>query len=183
VADQPVQSQFPDAPPLPDSDFEPEPKRPRASNSGGKSSPLQWALVAIVVLLLAASAGLVLAWVVAAMHAVPAPVGALATDTPAPGDSAGPGQPTPVGTDQPRHTPTPAPSQTQEPPPFVHIVQRGEYLSYIAALYGVSVEDIIALNDIQNPNSIRVGRELLIPGYGHAPPPSPTPKPRKTPKP
>ncbi len=165
-------------------DNEPEPKRPRAtSQKSGAGAMLPWALTAIIVLLLAASGGLVLAWVVATMHAVPAPVGAVPTPTLAPGESAVPGEPTPPMTDQPRHTPTPAPDQTQEPQPFVHIVERGESLSYIADLYGVTLEDIIALNDIQNPNRIQPGRQLLIPGYGHQPPPTPTPKPRKTPKP
>jgi LysM repeat protein len=165
-------------------DNEPEPKRPRAtSQRTGAGTVLPWALTAIVVLLLAASAGLVLAWVVATMHAVPAPVGAVATPTLAPGETTAPGESTPLTTDQPLHTPTPVPDQTQEPEPFVHIVQRGESLSYIADLYDVTLEDIIALNNIQNPNRIQLGRELLIPGYGHRPPPTPTPKPRKTPRP
>jgi LysM repeat protein len=128
----------------------------------------------MVVLLLAASGGLVSAWVVATLRAVPAPALADVTPTPSPAASSGAiASPTPVASEQPRHTPTPSPVATQEPPPFVHVVQRGEYLSYIADLYGVTVEEIVALNDIKNPNRIRPGQELLIPGYGLQPSPSP----------
>lgn len=158
---------------------ESDPERPRASQNGRANSVLPWVLTAVIVLLLATSAGLVTAWIVAAAHRVPGPVGAVPTATPAPGASAQPsGAATPQTSDQPRHTPTPSPERTQEPPPFVHIVQRGEYLTYIADLYGVDVNDIIALNDIQNPNRIHPGQELLIPGYGHQPPPTPTRKPK-----
>lgn len=45
----------------------------------------------------------------------------------------------------------------------IHVVQTGESLSQIAAQYGVAVEEIIALNEIGNPNDIRVGQELVIP--------------------
>jgi LysM repeat protein len=128
----------------------------------------------MVVLILAASGGLIAAWVVATMHAVPPPVSALATPTLGPGVSAPPsGQATPEPSDQPRHTPTPSPVRTQEPPPFIHVVQRGEYLQYIADLYGVTIQDILALNDIKDPNNIHPGKKLLIPGYGHQPSPSP----------
>lgn len=44
-----------------------------------------------------------------------------------------------------------------------HIVQSGESLSEIAAQYGVSVEAILAANSLDDPNTIVVGQELLIP--------------------
>jgi lysozyme len=44
-----------------------------------------------------------------------------------------------------------------------HIVQSGESLSMIAAQYGVSVESIMAANSLDDPNTIVVGQELLIP--------------------
>ncbi|MFN8464684.1 MAG: LysM peptidoglycan-binding domain-containing protein [Caldilineaceae bacterium] len=44
-----------------------------------------------------------------------------------------------------------------------HIVQSGESLSMIAAQYGVSVEAIMAANSLDDPNTIVVGQELLIP--------------------
>jgi LysM repeat protein len=44
-----------------------------------------------------------------------------------------------------------------------HVVQSGESLSMIAADYGVSVEAIMASNSLDDPNTIVVGQELLIP--------------------
>jgi LysM repeat protein len=176
---KPIEPEFPDAPALPnaaeiadDYDLEPEPKS--AQLGGTADTALPWVLKAAVVLLLAVSAGLIAAWVVASLKAVPIPASAIVTASPAPGATAAPsGQPTPPTSEQPRHTPTPSPALTPEPPPFVHVVQQGEYLTLIADMYGVTVADILALNDIANPNRIRVGRELLIPGYGIQPSPSP----------
>jgi LysM repeat protein len=156
-------------------DLEPEPKRPRkVTHRSAADRVLPWVLAVMVVLLLAASGGLVSAWIVATLRAVPAPAAADTTPSPSPVASVGPtAAPTQTPSDQPRRTPTPSPVVTQEPAPFIHVVQRGEYLSYIADLYGVTVEDIVALNDIKNPNRIHPGRELLIPGYGIKPSPSP----------
>lgn len=44
-----------------------------------------------------------------------------------------------------------------------HTVQSGESLSMIAAQYGVAVEAILAANSLDDPNTIVVGQELLIP--------------------
>jgi LysM repeat protein len=44
----------------------------------------------------------------------------------------------------------------------IHVVQSGESLSQIAAQYGIDVDDLIALNEIIDPNAIRVGTELII---------------------
>ena len=137
------------------------------------NSALAWLLAAVVVILLAAAAGLVSAWVVASLRAVPPPAVADATATPSPSETAtaSPADATATATStlQPRRTPTPSPEITPEAEPFVHVVQRGESLSYIASLYGVELDDIVELNDIANPNRIQVGQELLIPGYGVRP--------------
>ena len=44
-----------------------------------------------------------------------------------------------------------------------HTVQPGDTLITIASRYGVTVEAIIAANNIPNPNHIEVGTTLLIP--------------------
>lgn len=171
VAKLPIEPDYPEARELAE-DLEPEPRRPRRGRSADTALP--WVLTAVVVLLLAVSAGLVTAWVVASLKAVPIPAGAIVTASPEPGVTFLPsGVPTPIQSEQPRHTPTPSPELTPEPQPFIHVVQPGEYLTLIADVYDVSVEDILALNDIKNPNRIRAGRELLIPGYGIRPSPSP----------
>ena len=139
--------------------------RPRPSHA---RAALPWVLAAAVVLTFAAAGGLLTAYLVANLRAVPPPAALLtptptlpATATPSPTATPGATEPTP----QPRRTPTAPPTVTPEPTPFVHVVQRGESLTYIANLYGVSVGDILALNNIKNPNRVPVGRELLIPGW------------------
>jgi LysM repeat protein len=53
-------------------------------------------------------------------------------------------------------------------------VKRGDYLSYIAARYGVSTKAIQNCNNIKNRNKIYPGQVLCIPGKA-APPPSSQP--------
>ncbi len=48
-------------------------------------------------------------------------------------------------------------------PPLTHIVQPGETLYQIARTHHVSVDDIVAANNLSNPNHIEVGAPLLIP--------------------
>ena len=71
-------------------------------------------------------------------------------------------------------TPTPGgPTPTPRPP--VHIVAEGENLSVIANLYGISVEDIVKANSLINPELIRIGQELVIPGVALTPTVVPSP--------
>jgi lipoprotein-anchoring transpeptidase ErfK/SrfK len=48
----------------------------------------------------------------------------------------------------------------------VHVVESGQELGLIARMYGVTVDDIIAINELDNPDLIDVGQELLIPADG-----------------
>jgi murein DD-endopeptidase MepM/ murein hydrolase activator NlpD len=52
----------------------------------------------------------------------------------------------------------------QEPDDPVYYIQDGDTLSYIAGIFGVSVDSIIARNNIENPNALAVGSEIKIPG-------------------
>lgn len=45
-----------------------------------------------------------------------------------------------------------------------HTVSRGETLASIAAKYGVSVSAMLAANSIADPNLIKVGQKLVVPG-------------------
>ena len=47
-----------------------------------------------------------------------------------------------------------------------HIVEAGQELSLIAKAYNVSVDDILAMNEIADANLIFVGQNLLIPAAG-----------------
>lgn len=53
---------------------------------------------------------------------------------------------------------------TPTPEPFKHVVQSGETLFSIAALYNVQPFVLVEVNNIQNPDALAVGTELLIPG-------------------
>lgn len=58
-----------------------------------------------------------------------------------------------------------AAAQTPTPPPGpIYIVQPDEYLSTIADRFNVSISDLMAANNITNPNLISAGQQLVIPG-------------------
>jgi murein DD-endopeptidase MepM/ murein hydrolase activator NlpD len=54
----------------------------------------------------------------------------------------------------------------------VHVLQPGENLYRLSRYYGVSVEDIISANDIDDVSDIPTGARLVIPRTGRKPPPS-----------
>jgi LysM repeat protein len=43
------------------------------------------------------------------------------------------------------------------------VLRPGDNLTYLAEEYGTTVEDILAANNISNPNKIYIGQTLLIP--------------------
>jgi LysM repeat protein len=55
------------------------------------------------------------------------------------------------------------------PTPLTHIVERGDTLLIIAAQYGVSLDELLAINPGLNPQLLSVGQALLIPGPGGEP--------------
>jgi hypothetical protein len=48
----------------------------------------------------------------------------------------------------------------------LHVVQPGDDLRTIAAGYGVSVTDILAVNQLNNPDGLTPGQVLILPGPG-----------------
>ncbi len=48
----------------------------------------------------------------------------------------------------------------------IHVVEPGQELALIARQYGVDMADIVALNDLANPDLLWVGQELIIPAAG-----------------
>jgi len=72
----------------------------------------------------------------------------------------------------PANTPAPtlaAPSATAVPTPTLEIayieytVQKGDILYTLAERYNVTIEDILAINEIPNPKSLSVGQVIRIP--------------------
>jgi LysM repeat protein/uncharacterized protein YvpB len=70
----------------------------------------------------------------------------------------------------PPATPAPAPAPAPPAPAAgTYVVQRGDALWLIAQRFNVTVADLLAVNDLANPNLIYAGQVLLIPGAGAAP--------------
>ena len=63
-----------------------------------------------------------------------------------------------------------------------YVVQKGDTLSSIAKRFGVSVREIVELNDISNPNMIRVGQKLVLPAYATGVPSPPQKAPVQPPR-
>jgi LysM repeat protein len=80
-----------------------------------------------------------------------------ATEAPSPGETATavPSQPAPT----PEEVSPSVPTEGIE-----HVVAWGETINIIADRYGVSVEDIVAANNLSDPDLIRAGDVLIIPG-------------------
>ena len=81
---------------------------------------------------------------------------------------------TPTGV-PPMPTPTSTPALTVTPGPctYTYVVRTGDTLWSIARRFGTTVQAIIQANGIINPNYIRIGQVLCIPGG--TPPPTPPP--------
>jgi LysM repeat protein len=87
------------------------------------------------------------------------------------------GSPTPAAT-SPGATPAPVEAPTAATPPTptpnfpepasgatetAYVVQEGDNLTTIAEQFGTTVDAIVQANDIEDPNVILVGQELIIP--------------------
>ncbi len=72
-------------------------------------------------------------------------------------------------------TPSPAPPPSPTPGPFLYTVREGDTLSSIATTHGVTLEELIAVNGLDDPNLIHAGQVLVIPGLAALPLPTSTP--------
>lgn len=70
--------------------------------------------------------------------------------------------------------PSPVPP-TRTPTPVTYTVKRGDTLNLIAQRYQVTVQDLIAVNELANPSLIMPGQVLVIPSGAYKPPASPLP--------
>ena len=67
---------------------------------------------------------------------------------------------------EPETTPEPTPEITVTEPtiPYIHAIQEGENLTIIATNYGVTVDEILAENDLAPDALLSIGQGLIIPG-------------------
>ena len=93
----------------------------------------------------------------------PAPPAEAAASEPAPPAEPAASEPAPPQPPPPPPPPAPRPPARPRPVTRTYTVQPGDLLKVIAARYGVSIASILAINDIPNPDSLRVGQVLVIP--------------------
>jgi LysM repeat protein len=100
------------------------------------------------------------------------PFGRDATATPTL-PASGPGTtPSPAG----QETPTPTAEQpTPTANPETYTVQEGDTLSAIAEQFGLTIADLVAANDLADPDLIFPGQVLRIPAATATPTPTPSP--------
>ena len=84
------------------------------------------------------------------------------------------------GPDTQLPTTTPIPLSLRRGTLVDYIVQTGDSLAIIAEKFNSTVEDIVAENDLDDPNSIFVGQKLVIPVNLVTPVPTNTPGPSPT---
>jgi LysM repeat protein len=76
-------------------------------------------------------------------------------------------------------TATSAPLSTDTPEaddgPLIHVVKAGETLGSLAQFYEVSLDDLMTVNELTDPNIISVGQQLIIP-IGGIPTATPPPE-------
>jgi LysM repeat protein len=89
----------------------------------------------------------------------PAPAVAAETSTPTPADAA---------------AATPADADAEPPAEEVYVVQPGDTLLAIATRYGITVDDILRANNLNNPDFVFAGQRLVIPVLGSAARAAPT---------
>jgi LysM repeat protein len=61
----------------------------------------------------------------------------------------------------PKLEPTPLPTAE----PFTYTVEAGDSLGALALKFNVDAKEIMRANDISDPNALRVGQNIVIPGY------------------
>lgn len=75
--------------------------------------------------------------------------------------------PTPPGGGTPTLPPPAIETPTPEPPPtvqgLIYVVQDGDTLWSIAQQFGITVEAIVASNNLENPDELPLGQEIFIP--------------------
>ncbi len=63
----------------------------------------------------------------------------------------------------PAPTPPPTPTPTSTPEAFFYVVREGDTLGSIADEFGITWQEIDAVNELENPNVLTIGQQIEIP--------------------
>lgn len=63
----------------------------------------------------------------------------------------------------PASTPLPTPTPTSTPEAFIYVVREGDTLGSIASEFGITWQEIDAVNELENPNVLNIGQQIEIP--------------------
>jgi LysM repeat protein len=102
--------------------------------------------------------------IVAVTATQPTSTGSTESPTTAPTSTPIPAATTALATDASKPTATAAPAPVTNAPAYVeYTIQKGDILYTIAKKYNVTIEDILAINQIARPESLLVGQVIRIP--------------------
>lgn len=125
-----------------------------------------WAVFIVVNVIVSAAVMLTVLFIWGRVHAPASPTSSTPASTPTL---------TPSVAEETVGTPTAPPVASPTPPgPLLYTVQEGDTLGAIAQTYDVSVENLMAANDLTDANVLHVGQTLIIP-VGDLPTPTPGP--------
>lgn len=60
-------------------------------------------------------------------------------------------------------TPPPTPTPTSTPEAFIYVVREGDTLGSVADEFGITWQEVDAVNQLENPNVLSIGQEIEIP--------------------
>jgi nucleoid-associated protein YgaU len=88
-----------------------------------------------------------------------------------------PGYQLPKPQPEPESMPAPLPPIPGPDQHFLYTIVSGDTLNTIAKRYSITVRELIEANNIDNPNMLRIGQKLIIPGVFRPAAPMPPPNP------
>jgi membrane-bound lytic murein transglycosylase D len=71
--------------------------------------------------------------------------------------------PAPGFAENPANQPTPAPTATTTTAEQLHVVVQGDTLYSIGRTYGFTIDELVAYNNLTNPDALKIGDEIRIP--------------------
>ena len=134
--------------------------------------PMKWSLIAAIAVYLLATLG---GWLIGLpVQAAPSTAEAAALTSPSPAPATVTDSLSPLATSDPAAdvltdlveavtTPTPPSTTTTTTSSLLYAVQEGDTLGSIAQARGVSIEHLIAVNDLADPDVLYVGQTLVVP--------------------